>query len=332
MWSTQEAKALFGRQFPWWAAKLGVAAILIWYLFHTDRLSLRFLDGLLDRKGLLLAACAASLILAAQVVMAVRLKLLLQARFGRSSWWLCLKVTLVGLFFNNFLPTAMGGDLVKGYYLVNGRRQMISPVAATLVLDRLVGFTGLAVLALAGLGLLESGAFGLKLPPALVWGIGALGVAFVVLLAIILLSNGSRVKGWLEKRSPRGRLQRMFWGFLSDLSLASQERRTVLACLAISLAPHLLAVFGLHLVSLAIGGQAGWGVSLTLGPQIYLTGILPLAPNNLGWTEYFGSVVWSAQRLHFGGDLWLAYRLVGVVASLSGVVFYLTTGRRQNQG
>jgi uncharacterized protein (TIRG00374 family) len=47
-------------------------------------------------------------------------------------------LTLIGLFFNNFLPGAAGGDLVKGYYLLRGRDDKLN-LGFSILVDRLMG-------------------------------------------------------------------------------------------------------------------------------------------------------------------------------------------------
>ena len=51
----------------------------------------------------------------------------------------------IGIFLNNFFPSTVGGDMAKVYYL--GRQHGYRPVAASIVLDRLLSIGSLAVLA-----------------------------------------------------------------------------------------------------------------------------------------------------------------------------------------
>lgn len=82
--------------------------------------------------------------------------------FAIYRWWLVLKrdvdvsinmvgsLVFVGLFFNNFLPTIVGGDAVKGYYLY--RHIDRGDVTFTSILvDRYAGFTALMFLAFLAL-------------------------------------------------------------------------------------------------------------------------------------------------------------------------------------
>ncbi|MDO8427253.1 MAG: lysylphosphatidylglycerol synthase transmembrane domain-containing protein, partial [Deltaproteobacteria bacterium] len=56
-----------------------------------------------------------------------------------------LSIYFVGMFFNNFLPTMVGGDLVKGYYLYKQTKK--GDVAlASIFMDRYSGFAALMVI------------------------------------------------------------------------------------------------------------------------------------------------------------------------------------------
>jgi glycosyltransferase 2 family protein len=55
-----------------------------------------------------------------------------------------LRQYLIGVFFSNLMPTAVGGDAAKVYYL--GRRFGYVPIGASVFLDRFLGFLWLAVL------------------------------------------------------------------------------------------------------------------------------------------------------------------------------------------
>jgi uncharacterized protein (TIRG00374 family) len=58
-----------------------------------------------------------------------------------------IKQYFIGVFLNNFFPSTVGGDMAKVYYL--GRDHGYRPIAASIVLDRLLSIGLLAVLATA---------------------------------------------------------------------------------------------------------------------------------------------------------------------------------------
>ena len=58
----------------------------------------------------------------------------------------------VGSFFNTFLPTTVGGDVVRGYDLIKATGQWRESLASVLM-DRLLGLTGFGLFALAAWGI-----------------------------------------------------------------------------------------------------------------------------------------------------------------------------------
>jgi uncharacterized protein (TIRG00374 family) len=97
--------------------------------------------------GILLAfiVCVISLF-----IMSMRWKILTKSQNIHSSTWQLFKFYLIGLFFNNFLPTSIGGDLARAFYLAkeSGNR---SASIGTVFLERLIGL--LATLSLAFMSL-----------------------------------------------------------------------------------------------------------------------------------------------------------------------------------
>jgi len=58
-----------------------------------------------------------------------------------------IRLTFIGMFFNNFLPTSAGGDVVKGYYLIKGSERKID-LGASVLFDRIIGTISVVIMAL----------------------------------------------------------------------------------------------------------------------------------------------------------------------------------------
>jgi len=83
-------------------------------------------------------------------IRAYRWQVLLDAVGARLPFWRTNHLYFVGAFFNAFLPTGFGGDVVRVLEIGEGAS---SPQAAgTVLVDRLTGFIALFMLALAALG------------------------------------------------------------------------------------------------------------------------------------------------------------------------------------
>ena len=71
---------------------------------------------------------AVLLFMTAQVLTSLRIYYLFQANHLDISFGRCLKTNLVGLFANNYLPTAIGGDAVRAYFFIQGRSDRCPPL------------------------------------------------------------------------------------------------------------------------------------------------------------------------------------------------------------
>lgn len=67
-----------------------------------------------------------------------RWRILLAVNVGQFNRWLVFKLTCIGIFFNFAMPGGVGGDMVKGYYLVKGSENRTHAIAG-LLMDRIVG-------------------------------------------------------------------------------------------------------------------------------------------------------------------------------------------------
>jgi len=83
-------------------------------------------------------------VIALQLMTAVRWQLVLGALGVTVSLGEVLRQALIGMFFSNIMPTAVGGDAVKVFYL--GRTAGYAEVGASVLLDRFLGFLWLAII------------------------------------------------------------------------------------------------------------------------------------------------------------------------------------------
>ncbi len=129
------------------AISVGLIAFLLWSM--RDRFPQ--IAETLGRTGPILFALAVLFfIFDAGLILPLRLKLLftgegLDIPFGR-----IIQLTYIGYFFNNFMPTAVGGDIVKAYYVYKQTNRKAKSFISVFM-DRFVGlfsFVGIAIIAL----------------------------------------------------------------------------------------------------------------------------------------------------------------------------------------
>ncbi len=175
-----------------------------------------------------------------------------------------LSFTFVGLFFGNFLPTNVGGDLVRGYGLA---RHTLLPAetAISVLVDRMLGLIAFVFVAvvMALLVVYTAGQVAL-------WEVAVVAaVALLALCGIFAVMLSDRL---------RGQLGRLFnTSFLSGLAPLYDRLSGALSAYRRSYGA-LAAGFCISLLVLTIGSVVNYLISLALGGGISLLHIFLFTP------------------------------------------------------
>lgn len=124
------------------------------------------------------------------IISALRWQILLKAQHIDISKFQLIKYYLVGSFFNNFLPTTIGGDIMRTYD-VSKTSKSLAQSFAVIIVERLSGLFAMITYAFAGL-VLSYQTFGNF---TLVWLAG--GIFILIVITIILgayLYGGKRIQ------------------------------------------------------------------------------------------------------------------------------------------
>ena len=241
---------------------------------------------------------------------ALALVLVMTSRFAVSGRWHVLmhsagtgitpgqsiRLTFAMLFSSNFLPTTIGGDVVRLAGAIHlGFDQAIS--LASLVVDRLVGMTGMAM--------------------ALPFGIPA----YLHHVGLSPVKNALSIPWFMPLKE---KIQRFLQQLLQALKVWLNKPRSLLGALGFTWV-HMLCTFSM--VSLLLGGMAEhisfWSV-MGLWSATYFVSLLPISINGLGVQELamtFFYVTLGGISQSSGLTLALLMRLLQMAASLPGAFF-----------
>ncbi len=125
--------------------KLSVSLFLLWVLFQFTDSEVFFQH--VSEVGWALVLGAWLYYGACQWLSALRWQWLLGAKQIHVPVYKLFEFYMVGMFFNNFLPGAVGGDLVKGYDLYRHTEQADEAIVS-IFMERLTGLIGLTILAI----------------------------------------------------------------------------------------------------------------------------------------------------------------------------------------
>ncbi len=202
----------------------------------------------------------------------------LQVAIGR-----LIKLYFVGTFFNTFLPSGFGGDVVRVIELAQDSRHA-HEAAGTVLVDRLTGILVLLAMALLALP------FSLKLiSPGLAAGIAALamgGLGGGWLLFQQRLLN--RAIGFIPAGLPfgvKGQVEKLYAAICGPGPSALRQ------ALGVSLAFNVLLILLNYFIALALDVRVSVGYFFLFVPIIAMSLMLP-AIGGLGVREYFYNALW----------------------------------------
>lgn len=114
-------------------------ALLVWLLTQQDWAQI--LESIRDLSaGLLLLTFG--LVLTRYLWQTARWLILIRAQDIDLSYWRCLQLVFSGLFISNFLPTMVGGDVVRIAGVVQASEKKVA-AAASVIVDRIIGVIGM---------------------------------------------------------------------------------------------------------------------------------------------------------------------------------------------
>jgi uncharacterized membrane protein YbhN (UPF0104 family) len=177
-----------------------------------------------------------------------------------------------GLFFNLFLPTSIGGDVVKAYRLADSTPGRVL-AACTVLADRLAGLTAMGVIAVTAL---VAHRRGLATLPALAVG-GALTAA-VLATARFVVGNLERIL----KLMPASRAVEIV-----AARLLPYQRRPGLVASAIAwgLVVQVGGVLSVACIGRALGVEVGLATWFIVVPLVNLAMLLPISIGGVGVRE-----------------------------------------------
>ncbi|MCB0298434.1 MAG: flippase-like domain-containing protein [Calditrichaeota bacterium] len=286
------------------------------YLIGLDRIIDNFRS--VDPTLLLLAIGIFVVIL---VLMAFRWQILLVSQNHSPGYWKLLMFYFIGYFFNNFLPTAIGGDVSRAYYV--GRANGNLPLSVgTVLFERILGV--LATLTLATISMIWVAK---ELDPAIIFTtamvFGIVMVSMIVLLNPALFSLCQRIFSKISIFSIGEKIN----SILESIHFYRNAKFAVLGGYLLSVTFQFLFVAMNYVLAQSLGlSQVTFIQLLLVIPITFVMGLLP-SVNGLGVRES-GYVVLLANVFHSAtaGEaiaLSLLNTSVPVLVSLAGGVMLL---------
>jgi uncharacterized protein (TIRG00374 family) len=273
------------------------------------------MDAIRQADYMLIGASFA-LFMSAVAISSFRLKLIIGAQGRAGVTFLdALSLSLIGYFFNNFLPTSIGGDVAKGYYLAKRTRENTNSYTSVFV-DRVIGLFTMVLMAFVALFFMQPDAIDARAKAAIYIIAGA---AVVFLFFITNKSVARRFSFLLALVRPLEEKMRLLYN-----AVHGYKRHTSLMAktLAISVTSQLIYYFSIAVLAGSIGARMTCMDTLLRMPIVSAMSLLP-SINGLGLREgsmvvLFGPLIGKSNAFAVS-ILWL---LILLITSLVGGAIY----------
>jgi len=232
-----------------------------------------------------------------------------------------------GIFFNQVMPSSVGGDVIRGYYL---KKQGMTLERATLgvLMDRLFGVLGLVLLVIATLPLL------FELVNDSIARAGVLFIALGFSCALLLIFFTDKLPGnFAHLRVIRG-----FYSLSESGRNCISEGYKGIIIIVISILIHLISVIVVMTISTGLGLSVDWIGFLLMIPLVTLMMVVPISI--AGWGVREGAMVVGFGYLGVTSEVALALSIlyglsILLIALPGGIVWAFkrshTSINKQNQ-
>ncbi len=255
------------------------------------------------------------MIFVASVVAAYRWDLLLAGAGLPTGFGRAFSLTFIGAFFNNIMPGLTGGDIVKAIYIAREHRSQKTAAIITVLLDRLLGITGLAMVA----GLVIPVDFArYRLVAAWIYGL----LAVIALVGVVFFSRRVRAALRFDRLLARLPFKELVQKADSAVFIYRFRLGLVGISLLMSMVVHTIIIGSFALIGRSIGIDLALPAYFALIPIALIVSALPIAPSGWGVGEaasvfFLGTVGVSAPMAL---ALFLVYRMEQMAVSLVGGV------------
>lgn len=299
-----------------------VSVGLLWWIFHDPEKRAQMADALraADWFWFLPGLACVGAVIALQTR---RWTWLLRAVDIRLPWLRCLRLNLIGMFFNLFLLGATGGDVVRIYYAMREARGDKAGAFLSIALERVIGLLALALVSGVVVALQWPELMRSPVAKASVLTIGLiLGASVAVVIAGAIVA-ALRLEHRLPERLP---LRRAIIDLAAATHRYAKAPGTLAAAFLISIPSHLLLFASFYFAARALTNSLTLANIFSVMPIVNVITSLPISLGGVGAREQlFQSLLGSlhgtpaAQAVLIG----LCGYLLMVAWSLIGGLVYL---------
>jgi len=281
-------------------------------------------------------ALAIGFYVVAQLIFVARWSLLLKVQSISIGFWPAVRLHFLGLFYNNCLPGAIGGDLPRAWYVTKHTDKKLE-AALSVFVDRVIGLIGMLLMAFGCYWFIpeESREEGFNFTFELnffrrlaeyksvfIW----LGAVFAIVIVLVVSNNRGRnllKRGFnLIGRHGASSLNKV----RQSIRIYCHKWPAIVGALLLTFCCQGMTVMAMWLVGREIGIDVPTKYYFIFFPISWLLGAVPISVGGLGIMEGWLKMMFMRVGTMSGGDalaLALCQRLIFLITSLPGAIIHL---------
>ncbi|MFH1309408.1 MAG: lysylphosphatidylglycerol synthase transmembrane domain-containing protein [Candidatus Omnitrophota bacterium] len=300
------------------AASFGMLGLLFWIM----RDEIRDIWGTIVKCDVSFLVLAGFFLFADTVMLGFRLTTVFKGENLNVSFKKSFQLTYLGYYFNNFMPSAVGGDIIKAYYASRDSSKEKIRSYASVFMDRFIGLCTLLIIAAVAL-VIDNGKVNQPEVKKLVYILLAIGV---VVFSIVM---NKTVAGVMKKIFSKVKVFRIgehldnLYRIVHDY----RNRKTIVSkAVVMSIVAQYFYFLTVYFFFLAVGANMSLGNIFLIMPIVTFISMVP-SIGGLGFREgamviFFSSL--AGREAAFAVSLLLLFGLLAI--SIIGGAIYLWWG------
>jgi len=280
------------------------------------------------------AAASLGLFILSTLIFVARWYMLLRVQGIRIGYWPAVRLHFLGLFYSNCMPSSVGGDFLRAWYVTKHTDKKLE-AALSVFVDRAVGLSGIFIMAFFAYWFIPSGqrggdmsniAFGSSFSEAAQywWLLLAIAAtAAVIMTAFILTRRGRKLFG-LTWHFVRARGLKLIEESRVAIKIYYNKKLALVVALLLTFACQAVAIAAVWIIGVKIGITAGIRYYFIFFPISWILGLVPISVGGAGITEWFIKEMFGRVCvLENLGALAIYNRILIIIGSLPGAAIHL---------
>jgi uncharacterized protein (TIRG00374 family) len=231
-----------------------------------------------------------------------------------------------GMFFSVFLPSSIGGDLVRSIDLA-AHTKKTKEVVATVILDRLSGYIGLVFIVL--LALLCG--FRFVHDPGVIISIAVITMVLVVVVLILFNTFLFNKINKLLHSPTAGKMRDALKNLHQEIHVFKHQKRIIANNLLVSVVIQTVTPIGFYITALALGVKVNIIYFFIFLPIITAITLLPISIGGLGIREYTSKLFFAKAGVDAGSAFAMSLLnslFILIYAAIGGLIYVMAVGRK----